>query len=80
MVQNPAKAYVPAQTWPAGQAVTLQASVLFMSGYIPDLAGPGQSLPANTGLVQKPFTERALLEAVRTAIATPCGAPEPGVS
>jgi signal transduction histidine kinase len=53
-----------------------EASVLFMSGYIPDLAGPGHSLPANTGLVQKPFTERALLEAVRTAIATPCEAPE----
>jgi hypothetical protein len=57
-----------------------EASVLFMSGYIPDLAGPGHSLPENTGLVQKPFTERALLEAVRTAIATPCEAPESGVS
>jgi hypothetical protein len=43
-------------------------------------AGPGHSLPANTGLVQKPFTERALLEAVRIAIATPCEAPESGVS
>jgi CheY-like chemotaxis protein len=57
-----------------------EASVLFMSGYSPDLAGPGHSLPANTGLVQKPFTERALLEAVRIAIATPCEAPESGVS
>ena len=57
-----------------------EASVLFMSGYSPDLAGPGHSLPANTWLVQKPFTERALLEAVRIAIATPCEAPESGVS
>jgi signal transduction histidine kinase len=56
-----------------------EASVLFMSGYSPDLAGPGHSLPANTGLVQKPFTERALLAAIRTAIATPCEAPESGM-
>jgi signal transduction histidine kinase len=54
-----------------------QVSVLFMSGYSPDLAGPGHALPADTALVQKPFTERALLEAVRNAIATPCGAPQP---
>jgi CheY-like chemotaxis protein len=53
-----------------------RASVLFMSGYSPDLARPGRGLPVDTALVQKPFTQRALLEAVRTAIATPCGVPE----
>jgi signal transduction histidine kinase len=53
-----------------------RASVLFMSGYSPDLARPGRGLPGDTALVQKPFTQRALLEAVRTAIATPCGVPE----
>ncbi len=55
-----------------------QASVLFMSGYSPDLAGPGHALPVDTALVQKPFTEQALLEAIRAAIAIPCGAPESG--
>jgi signal transduction histidine kinase len=54
-----------------------QASVLFMSGYSPDLAGAGRGLPVDTALVQKPFTERTLLEAVRAAIAAPCGVPEP---
>ena len=54
-----------------------QALILFMSGYSPDLAGPGHALPADTALVQKPFTQGALLEAVRSAIATPCGVPEP---
>jgi signal transduction histidine kinase len=48
-----------------------QASVLFMSGYSPALAGPGLALPVDIPLVQKPFTERALLEAIRAAIATP---------
>jgi len=55
-----------------------QASVLLMSGYSPDLAGPGRALPVDTALIQKPFTERALMEAVRAAIATPCGVPESG--
>jgi CheY-like chemotaxis protein len=54
-----------------------QSSVLFMSGYSPDLAGAGRGLPVDTALVQKPFTQRALLEAVRAAIATPRGVPEP---
>jgi signal transduction histidine kinase len=48
-----------------------QASVLFMSGYSPDLAGSGRALPVDVPLVQKPFTERALLEAIRAAVATP---------
>jgi len=54
-----------------------QAFILFMSGYSPDLAGPGRALPVDTALVQKPFTQRALLEAVRAAIVTPGGVPEP---
>jgi CheY-like chemotaxis protein len=54
------------------------ASVLVMSGYNPDLAGPGPALPVDTALIQKPFTERALLEAIRAVIATPCGVPESG--
>jgi two-component system cell cycle sensor histidine kinase/response regulator CckA len=52
-----------------------EASVLFMSGYSPDLAGPGRALPVDTALIQKPFTQRALLDAVRTAIATPANQP-----
>jgi signal transduction histidine kinase len=48
-----------------------QASVLLMSGYNPDLAGSGRALPGDIPLVQKPFTERALLEAIREAIETP---------
>ena len=53
------------------------ASILFMSGYSPDLAGPGHALPVDTALVQKPFSEGTLLEAIRAAIATPAGVPEP---
>jgi signal transduction histidine kinase len=53
-----------------------QASVLFMSGYSPDLARPGRGLPVDTALVQKPFTEQVLLAAIRAAIATPYGVPK----
>jgi signal transduction histidine kinase len=50
-----------------------RASVLLMSGYSADLAGPGHAFRADLPLVQKPVTERALLEAIRAAIATPRG-------
>jgi signal transduction histidine kinase len=53
-----------------------QASVLLLSGYSPELAGSGRALPVDIPLVQKPVNERALLEAIRAAIATPCGVPK----
>jgi signal transduction histidine kinase len=55
-----------------------QAPVLLMSGYSPDLAGSGRALPVDIPLVQKPVTERTLLEAIRAAIETPCGVPDSG--
>jgi signal transduction histidine kinase len=53
-----------------------RAAVLLMSGYSPDLAGPGHAFRPDLPLVQKPVTERTLLEAIRAAIATPRGVPE----
>jgi signal transduction histidine kinase len=47
------------------------ASVLFMSGYSPDLFGDKRALAEGIILLQKPFTERALLEAIRAAMAAP---------
>jgi len=47
------------------------ASVLFMSGYSPDLFGDKRALAEGIMLLQKPFTERALLEAIRAAMAAP---------
>jgi signal transduction histidine kinase len=47
------------------------ASVLFMSGYSPDLFGDKRGLAEGIRLLQKPFTEQALLEAIRAAMAAP---------
>jgi two-component system, cell cycle sensor histidine kinase and response regulator CckA len=44
------------------------ASVLFMSGYSPDLFGPKRARTEDIALLQKPFTEQALLEGIRAAI------------
>jgi signal transduction histidine kinase len=45
------------------------ASVLFMSGYSPDLFGPKRARTEGIKLLQKPFTEQALLEGIRAAMA-----------
>jgi signal transduction histidine kinase len=45
--------------------------VLFMSGYSPDLFGPKRALAEGIALLQKPFTEQALLEGIRAALAAP---------
>jgi len=45
------------------------ASVLFMSGYSPDLFGPKRAGTEGIALLQKPFTERTLLEGIRAAMA-----------
>jgi signal transduction histidine kinase len=45
------------------------ASVLFMSGYSPDLFGDKRGLAEGIRLLQKPFTEQALLEGIRAAMA-----------
>jgi signal transduction histidine kinase len=45
------------------------ASVLFMSGYSPDLFGPKRARTEGIALLQKPFTEQALLEGIRAAMA-----------
>ena len=47
------------------------ASVLFMSGYSPDLFGDKRGLAEGIRLLQKPFTEQALLEGIRAAMAAP---------
>jgi signal transduction histidine kinase len=53
-----------------------RAAVLLMSGYSADLAGPGHAFCPDLPLVQKPVTERTLLDAIRAAIATRRGVPE----
>jgi two-component system cell cycle sensor histidine kinase/response regulator CckA len=45
------------------------ASVLFMSGYSPDLFGPKRVHTEGIALLQKPFAERTLLEGIRAAMA-----------
>jgi two-component system cell cycle sensor histidine kinase/response regulator CckA len=47
------------------------ASVMFMSGYSPDLFGGKRDMAEGITLLQKPFTEQALLEGIRTAMAVP---------
>jgi len=47
------------------------ASVLFMSGYSPDLFGDKRGIAEGIRLLQKPFTEQALLEGIRPAMAAP---------
>ncbi len=47
------------------------ASILFMSGYSPDLFGGKRDMAEGITLLQKPFTEQALLEGIRTAMAVP---------
>jgi PAS domain S-box-containing protein len=44
--------------------------IMFMSGYAHPLVGPSQGLPADTILIEKPFTERTLLLKVREALGT----------
>ncbi len=46
-------------------------SILFMSGYSPDLFGDKRGLAEGIRLLQKPFTEQALLEGIRAAMAAP---------
>ena len=46
-------------------------SVLFMSGYSPDLFGDKRAIAEGIMLLQKPFTEQALLEGIRAAMAAP---------
>ncbi|MGH3194095.1 MAG: response regulator [Streptosporangiaceae bacterium] len=46
-------------------------SVLFMSGYSPDLFGNKRAIAEGITLLQKPFTERALLEGIRAAMTAP---------
>jgi PAS domain S-box-containing protein len=45
--------------------------VLFMSGYSPDMLNPRHARAQETRFVQKPFTSRALLERVKTALNAP---------
>jgi hypothetical protein len=47
------------------------ASILFMSGYSPDLFGGKRDMAEGITLLQKPFTEQAVLEGIRTAMAVP---------
>jgi signal transduction histidine kinase len=47
------------------------ASIMFMSGYSPDLFGGKRDMAEGITLLQKPFTEQALLEGIRTAMAVP---------
>jgi hypothetical protein len=51
------------------------ARVLFMSGYSQDVWGSRGVNGEDIRLVQKPFTERALLEGVRLAMTAPPGGP-----
>jgi len=53
--------------------------VLFMSGYSQDVGGSERAPDAGIALVQKPFTEQALLESVRAVIAAP-GAVRPALA
>ena len=45
------------------------ATVLFMSGYSPELFGAKRTIAEGITLLQKPFTEQALLEGIRAAMA-----------
>jgi two-component system, cell cycle sensor histidine kinase and response regulator CckA len=46
--------------------------VLYCSGYTDDVLGRSGVLNSDTLLLEKPFTARAMLAAVRTALAAPC--------
>ncbi len=50
------------------RALRPAASVLFMSGYSPELFGHKNAIAEGIALLQKPFTEQALLEAVRATM------------
>jgi len=56
------------------QQMRPEVAVLFMSGYSQHVLGPQHALDDGVTLVQKPFTEQALLESVDAAIAGPVGA------
>jgi PAS domain S-box-containing protein len=45
--------------------------IMYMSGYAQPLVGPSQGLPADTILIEKPFTERSLMLKVREALGAP---------
>src|SRR5581483_11504624 len=46
-----------------------EVAVLFMSGYSQDVLGPKRVLDEGVALIQKPFTEQALLEKVGAIVA-----------
>jgi PAS domain S-box-containing protein len=54
----------------AGEIATLRPAtrVMYMSGYAQPLVGANQGLPADTILIEKPFTEHTLLVSVREAL------------
>jgi signal transduction histidine kinase len=54
--------------------------VLYMSGYSQDIHGSRRDPDEDMTLLQKPFTEGALLESVRAAFAAPGQAPRPGAA
>ncbi len=56
----------------AGEIAALRPStrIMYMSGYAQPLVGATQGLPADTLLIEKPFTERTLLIKVRQALGT----------
>jgi two-component system, cell cycle sensor histidine kinase and response regulator CckA len=50
-------------------AMRPSTQIMYMSGYAHPILGSSQGLPAGTILIEKPFTERALLSKVREALA-----------
>ncbi|HET6870825.1 MAG TPA: ATP-binding protein, partial [Solirubrobacteraceae bacterium] len=57
----------------AGKIAALRPStrIIYMSGYAQPLVGSAQGVPADTILIEKPFTEHALLVKVREALGKP---------
>ena len=52
-------------------AIRPDIPVLYMSGYAQPVLADHGTLDAGVTLVEKPFTERALLDRVRTVLDTP---------
>ena len=57
----------------AGHIAALSPSIriMYMSGYAQPMLDASQNLPADTILIEKPFTERTLLVKVREALGAP---------